>query len=164
MVKKMQEVVREAQTFEPADALDIHGLDTLKVMADSGRMAIVDLLRFRAATVKEIAGSLQVPPKSLYYHINLLERHGLIRVVETRLVSGIVEKRYRATAYLFNFSEIDKASGTPPGQGALEAVSSLFEITRDEIRVALESGLIALDEAAPPTATLSLDWALCNLT
>jgi DNA-binding transcriptional ArsR family regulator len=164
MVEKMKAIELPAETFEPAETMDIRGLDTLKVMADSRRMQIVDLLRRQAATVKGIAASLGVPPKSLYYHVKLLERHGLILVVDTRLVSGILERRYRAAAYLFNFREIDVSPGSTPQQGALEAVSSLFDITRDEIRIALESGVIEPGEDAAVTAALSIDWALCNLT
>lgn len=154
----------ESDAFSPAKALEIRGLDTLKVMADSRRMQIVDLLRRAAATVKELAAAMQVSPKSLYYHVNLLEKHGLIRVVDTRIVSGILEKRYRATAYLFNFEEIADAEASTPTGRRFEAVSSLFAITRDEIRVALEAGIIDPVDEAPATAYLNVNWRLLNLS
>ena len=50
-------------------------------------------------TVKQIAADLKTPIKKLYYHVNLLEEHGLIRITSTRVVSGIIEKQYRVTAY-----------------------------------------------------------------
>src|SRR5947209_14743424 len=90
----------------PAETLEIDDFETLKVLADPRRKQLIDLLRQDGATVKELASSLRVSPKSLYYHVNLLLKHGLIRVVDTRLVSGITEKRYRATAYLFLFRDL----------------------------------------------------------
>jgi DNA-binding transcriptional ArsR family regulator len=164
MAESMQAVDTPPQTFEPAETLDILDLETLKVMADERRMQIVDLLRRAPATVKEIAAALQVPPKSLYYHVNLMEQHGLIRVVDTRLVSGIVEKRYRATAYLFNFSEMRPADGSSPAQVALDVLFSTLTMTRDEIRVDLESGLIDSSEGAHPASAMNSAWTLLNLT
>lgn len=96
----------QPDTEIPAETLQIDDLETLKVVADPRRKQLIDLLRQDAATVKELAATLHVSPKSLYYHVNLLQKHGLIRVVDTRLVSGITEKRYRTTAYLFLFNEL----------------------------------------------------------
>ena len=83
----------------------IENLETLKVVADPLRLRILDAFGDKPHTVKQIAKVLEIPPNKLYYHVNMLEEHGLIRVVNTRLVSGIVEKTYRATAYLFVFSD-----------------------------------------------------------
>jgi DNA-binding transcriptional ArsR family regulator len=150
--------------FTPAETLELRGLATLKVMADPRRKQIVNLLRSDAATVKGIADSLQLSPKSLYYHVNLLEKHGLIRVVDTRLVSGIVEKRYRATAYLFMFNELNSGEGATAASRALEAVSSIFAITTDDIRIGLESGAIDPGDDAGTSERLSLEWNLIDLS
>src|SRR5579872_2555332 len=98
------------ESEDPAETLEIDDLETLKVVADPRRKQLIDLLRQDAATVKELAAVMRVSPKSLYYHINLLQKHGLIRVVDTRLVSGITEKRYRAMAYLFLFKDVGLGS------------------------------------------------------
>jgi DNA-binding transcriptional ArsR family regulator len=151
------------EELTPAESLEVHGLETLKLMADSLRLQLLDYLRRDSGTVREMAAELGVSPKSLYYHVNLLEKHGLIRVVSTRLVSGIQEKRYRATAYLFNFTGLGGGSRDDLAQRGLQAVSSLFSITKDEIRVALESGAITAADEAPPNASLNLEWGLLNL-
>lgn len=148
----------------PVDVLEVRDLETLKVMADSLRMQIVDLLRREAATVKELAAAISTSPKSLYYHVNLLEKHGLIRVVETRVVSGILEKRYRATAYLFSFNELGPNTDEPLVRASLDAVKSLFAITTDEIRIGLESGAIHADAHAPAEVRLNLAWDLLDLS
>lgn len=62
-------------------------------------------LRFRifmhlmkgTASVKEVAGAMDVSPTKLYYHFKLLEEQELIRVASTRVVSGIIESQYEAT-------------------------------------------------------------------
>lgn len=63
---------------------------------------IIDVLRRRAATVKEIAADLEMSPNSLNNDVNLLKQHGLIRVDGTRFVSVISEKRFWATAMTLN--------------------------------------------------------------
>jgi len=47
-------------------------------------------------------------------------------VVETRLVSGITEKRYRAAAYLFSYTDLKGREGETPPQGLEVAATGLF--------------------------------------
>ena len=82
------------------DTLTIGDVETIRVMADERRLAILAKLQ-RVMTVKEIAEQLGCPVSQLYYHVNLLERHNLIQVVATQVVSGIIEKQYQVTARLF---------------------------------------------------------------
>ena len=35
-------------------------------------------------------------PTNIYYHLNMLERHDLLQVRDTRVVNGIIEKHYGA--------------------------------------------------------------------
>src|SRR5918912_4209068 len=87
--------------MQPPDrVVTITDLDRLRVIADPLRLRILETL-IEPRTVKQVAAALGLAPTKLYYHINLLERHGLIVVVDTRLVSGILEKRYQAAARCF---------------------------------------------------------------
>lgn len=61
-------------------------------MADARRMQISEVVLNQTATVKEIAKQLNQPAHQFYYHINTLEKHGLIWVIGTRIVSDIIEK------------------------------------------------------------------------
>lgn len=149
---------------DPAETLEIDDLDTLKVVADPRRKQLIDLLRQDAGTVKELAAGLRVSPKSLYYHINLLQKHGLIRVVDTRLVSGITEKRYRATAYLFLFKDVGLGSDGAPAERAHEGIESIFAMMADDLRRGLESGAIDASDSASPAARLSFQWSLLSLS
>ena len=50
----------------------------------------------RVMSAKELAEELGEPQTKLYRHLKMMESAGLIEVAETRLVSGILEQRYRA--------------------------------------------------------------------
>ena len=60
----------------------VDDLEALKVIAHNTRLDILQSLK-RPKTVKEIAKLLKLPATKLYYHVNLMEKHGLIQVVET---------------------------------------------------------------------------------
>src|ERR1700750_802967 len=82
---------------EPMRVRKIDSAEAIKALADPLRLRVLTLLmrdHERTWTVKEIATELGQSVTKLYHHVNLLEQVGLIRDVETRLVSGIVEHRY----------------------------------------------------------------------
>ncbi|NUP47500.1 MAG: helix-turn-helix domain-containing protein [Catenulispora sp.] len=73
-------------------------VDTIKALADSTRLRILrGLTRDGVAkSAKELAEDLGEPQTKLYRHLKVLLEAGLIEVAETRVVSGIVETKYRA--------------------------------------------------------------------
>jgi DNA-binding transcriptional ArsR family regulator len=83
-----------------------------------------------ALTATELAERLGIARTRLYYHLSLLEQHALIRVAETRVVSGIVERRYRAVARTFRVdrallaSEATEAEVSHVQASILDAVAS----------------------------------------
>ncbi|NJN18704.1 MAG: helix-turn-helix transcriptional regulator [Oscillochloris sp.] len=119
--------------MEPDDdilpELMVHDLEAIKLLADERRLRILSLLR-RPTTVKAVAQTLDLPPSRLYYHINLLQAQGLIRVVDHNLESGIVEKVYQATARRFLIANPLAAAQPIPD----DASSALFAATLDETR------------------------------
>ena len=73
-------------------------METLKALSDPVRLRILETMVQAADedwTVKRIATALGVGPTKLYHHIAILEERELIRVAGTRVVSGIIETRYR---------------------------------------------------------------------
>lgn len=112
----------------------IDSLDALKVISDRRRLQLLEKLMQQPYTVKQLAAELAVDdPTKLYYHVRLLEEHEFIRVVETQLVSGILEKTYRATARRF---EVDKElfPNNPAEYGeAMSLVNSMFTETLEEL-------------------------------
>ena len=76
----------------------IQDRETLKVMADPLRSQILEILLDSPHTIRQTAAKLGLSASKLYYHFNLLEKHGLIEVVETRRIANLVEKHYQAVA------------------------------------------------------------------
>ncbi|NUR62840.1 MAG: helix-turn-helix transcriptional regulator [Catenulispora sp.] len=76
----------------------ITDVETIKALADSTRLSLLRALnRDRVPkTAKELAEDLDEPQTKLYRHLKVLLEADLIEVAETRVVSGIVETKYRA--------------------------------------------------------------------
>lgn len=149
-----------AEPFEPAHEFTITTLETLKVFSDPLRQQIIEILREASKTVKQIAGELELAPTKLYYHVNLLEEHGLIRVTDTRVVSGIIEKQYRATARNFAIQRSLLSPGGK-GEGLQTALNALIDPIRDEIERGIVSGIIDTSDSAPIARKLRL-WRAMN--
>lgn len=78
----------------------IRDIETIKVFADPLRLKLIRLMA-EPRTVKAMADAVAIPAAKLYYHVNLLHKHGLIQVVDHNLETGIVEKIYQVTARQF---------------------------------------------------------------
>ena len=81
----------------------ISDLETLKVISDPLRVQVLERIGMACdsgnlITVKQLSEDLDIPQTKLYYHVNLLEKHDLIQVAETKVVSGIIEKHYQIRA------------------------------------------------------------------
>jgi len=138
----------------------ITDVEQLKVIGDPLRLRLIETMAedpARGWTAKELAEQLGTKQTKLYHHLGLLEQHGFIRVGETRMVSGILEKRYQATAHGF---QVDRALLT--GAGAESAVGvaidAIFDKARAEILVGLRSGSINFDPEDPKRKRMGL-WA-----
>jgi DNA-binding transcriptional ArsR family regulator len=137
----------------------ITDVEQLKVIGDPFRLQMVEVLAAdpgRTWTAKELAARLEVKQTKLYHHLALLEEHRFIEVAETRMVSGILEKRYRASAHGFR---VDHALIT--GGGAQAAISAtldaMFTKARHEILTAMAAGLIpAADREDPKRPRMGL--------
>ncbi len=138
---------------ESRGVLAIRDVDTLKVVADPLRLQILQLLDQRDGprTVKGLAAALKMPATKLYYHVNLLEEHGLIRVVDTRVVSGIIEKQYAPAAAELR---VDQALLTPslrePGGSFDILLGTMLDTVKSCIRQGLDSGLIVPEKSGEP--------------
>lgn len=127
----------------------------LRVLADPVRSFVVYSLVPRAKTVKELAAELDCPPTRLYHHLQQLEKHGLVFVERTRLVSGITEKHYRAVARDWVLERTGLDVRGPGGAARLESLLAfVFDQSRLEIRRQVELGAIELERRAPQRGAL----------
>jgi DNA-binding transcriptional ArsR family regulator len=154
---KMLEQNQAGEQLRPDEELVITNLETLKVISEPLRLQILELLADEPRTVKQLAGELSMAATRLYYHVNLLELHGLIRVTGTRIVSGIIEKQYQVSACRFRVERSLLSLAPTEGDDTLDRlVSSLFEQMRGEIRASARRGLIDFSPAAPRDRTLHI--------
>lgn len=134
---------------ELREEFKIADLDSLKTITHPLRLQLLERLK-HAHTVKELAAALDMPPTKLYYHVNLLEEKGFIRVVNTQIVSGIIEKQYQAVAHHYVIDEAMLASA-PENEGQAEALlRSFFQAAQRELQQSIRAGLVNLKEKGQP--------------
>lgn len=143
-----------AQSEQPADRALLDDLEALKVYFDPLRQRIVQEVSVVPRTVQEIAEALDVPFTRLYYHIRLLEQHGIIRVVDVRSGAGAIEeKTYQIAArqfviarHLLTHGPLDE-DRIPPG---LEVIlDTVLARPAADIRDAVRRDVIDLRTEAP---------------
>ena len=146
------------------DVFVISDLDTLKAVSTPFRQKLMQLMAEEVRTVKEMARELDMPPSRLYYHVNQLEKHGVIRVVDTRLVSGIVEKRYQLAARNFRVDRRLLAAGGKQDQVLETLLESTLGAAEKEILQGVRSGVTDLSIPTSEPKAIYLAHALAYLT
>ena len=134
---------------QPDPILLITDLEALKVFSDPLRNQVMEILAPAPLTISQISDKLGLQASKLYYHINLLEKHGFIRVVESTVKGNLIEKHYWLTAYeckvdhdLFNFA-------TPTGrETTITSLVSPIETTREDLIRSLQARIYAIEQGA----------------
>lgn len=141
-------MAQKTAPFKPAARFEITTLEGVRVLADPLRMRLIEAMASEADrpwSVKELARSLGEPPTKLYYHVNMLEEHGLMLVTSSQLVSGILEKRYQLVAQSFG---VDRALLTTGDAGVGEALhgvlSTILSTTEEDVRASIQAGIGSL--------------------
>ncbi|MGW2278595.1 ArsR/SmtB family transcription factor [Streptomyces sp. NPDC001770] len=108
-----------------------HGVH--KALADPLRIRLLEALWQRPQSARELADGADLPADRLYYHLDRLERAGLIEIAEYRpLARGRVERVYAP------------ATTEPPGDAAspeamAEFLGAMLDATRADINAAHRS-------------------------
>ena len=84
--------------------------EQLRAVSNLTRHRIMAVLRFEPATITQIAERVGLAKGSSSYHVRLLERAGLVKVVRTRKVRGVTERYYAMAARTIALPD--------PGEGA----------------------------------------------
>lgn len=129
----------------PSEIRVVSDPETLRLITDPLRLRMLELLRQRSRSVTELAELLDVPRTKLYYHVKLLEEHDLIAVHKTRVVSGITERHYRATAYRLSVDKSLLGTGSGAGSPLELFLSVVLDEAASDILRAVDAGLIDLD-------------------
>jgi len=141
-------------------------VEALKVYFDPLRVRILNELRGAPRSVQDVAAALGLPFTRLYYHIHLLEKHGFIRLVETRTLAGAVEEKYyQIAAYLFTIDRRLLMVGTPEGDEGFDlTLAAVLEATARDIRASVERGHIDMTVTPPDPKALLLKRGVYALT
>jgi DNA-binding transcriptional ArsR family regulator len=134
--------------FQPEPVKQIGDPETLRALGDPTRVRILETMVQRqdaAWSVKELATALGVPQTRLYHHVEQLLAHDLIRAVERRVVSGIIETRYRVTALSFQLDRRMFAANADAETRTIlhDTLVAVFDTARDEVEQAIRGGAAA---------------------
>lgn len=135
------------ENFKTTEPYVIRDLEILRIVADPLRFQIIEALIQQALTVKQLAQQLGLAPSKLYYHINLLESHGIIQVVETRMVVNMIEKLYRTTAPSLTIDPNLFATNTGSNQDMVtNAITMAIDATREDMLRTVQMRLTERDQ------------------
>lgn len=126
-------------------------LETLRLLADPLRLSILGAFppasSGRSMSVKEIAERLDEGQTKLYRHVKKLEEAGLLRVAQTRVVSGIIEKRYRPAQRRLTI-ESDLLAQQPEPDEYTDTMAAVLDATRDRLRTEIRAGRVPIRRPA----------------
>lgn len=129
----------------------IRDIETMRVISDPLRAQIFEVLIRQPQTVRQVAERLGMTASKLYYHFNLLEKFGFIRVFETRQVANLIEKVYTVTSKtldvdpnLFSFPAGEQ------NENLMSIVRGTIDTTREDLIRSLQARLYALDHGEKP--------------
>jgi len=156
------------QGTAPEEVRYIRDVETLKAISDPTRMRILETMvqrRSPAWSVKELAAALDVPQTRLYHHVELLAERDLVRPVERRVVSGIIETRYAVAALSFQLDRSLFSSDSPEGLAILgDTLAAVFDTARNELEQAIRAGAAEAGDTAPAERRLMVSRGLASLT
>jgi DNA-binding transcriptional ArsR family regulator len=140
--------MKKRKSQDPIFVID--NLETLKVIADPLRLQILELLILQAQTVKELGEKLGLTANKLYYHVNQLEAHGLVQVVDTRQIANMIEKTYGATTQELDIDPALLSFTSTSGRENIHSVLiSTIDATREDLLRSLQARAFELDQGAP---------------
>ena len=84
----------------------LNSYEQIKLLADAHRLSILRHLMAGPASLTQLGHALGKHPAWVRHHLVRLEQAGLIEISETRTVSGVTEKFYRARAEAFLLQEM----------------------------------------------------------
>ena len=126
---------------------EIDNLKTLGLFSNPLRRQIFEVIISRPLSAKEIGEKLGINFAKLYYHLNLMEKAGIIQVEDERIASGITEKYYRAIAKQIQIAPNLLSSGINSGKQSINQVLlSTLETTEKDIERSLHAQYAELEE------------------
>ena len=146
----MKEMLAVGTYIQPDDELIIDDLETLHVISDPLRLKLLNAIIDQAKPIKQIAAELELDQIKLYYHFKIMEKHGLVKVVEERVISGIVEKVYRARARTMRVAGGLLSITGPADESTDEMLTYVFDKARNKLEKGIAENELSIEPTAPP--------------
>ena len=115
----------------PAPMMTLADDTRIRAFVHPTRMTILELLGSEKRSVSGVARFLGVHPAKITHHFKLLEKTGLIQLVEKRDTGRNLEKYYRAVAYHFLVG--------PAGEPLADKRALALSILRDNLTAAIRT-------------------------
>lgn len=146
-------------TPEPPPELVISTPSQVRALASGVRSAIVEsLLVLGPSAVRAVAARLGRSPESLYHHMRILVRAGIVRVAEVRPAAKTRESIYALVATRLR---LDRTRQSPAMRRARAAAGvALLGAAARRARPAILAGL---DEGEPPTRQARVETVIVPL-
>lgn len=120
--------------FKPGQLYTLTNSDQIKAYVHPTRIILLRLMAKEKRTISGIARENGVHPANITHHFKILEKAGLIRLVEKRDTGKNLEKYYRAIAYNF----VVKPEAINDGKEANKKALAL-SILKDSLSVAVKT-------------------------
>jgi len=141
------------EPYKPAQVHIIKDLDAAKAISDPLRLQIIEVMIPAPLTVSQIAAKLGLAQSKLYYHVNTLEKYGLIQLVDTTVHGNIIEKHYWVTAFdyhldhdLYNFN-VSEPEGK---ENIISMALTTLDVVREDFARSIEARAFNLEHGADP--------------
>jgi len=122
----------QSQPKGPGEPFTITRPDQLHALGDATRWRILGRLLEGPASIQELARSLGAAKGTISHHVRVLDRAGMIRLVEQHKVRGVVEKRYARVGGKFQLPERETAlAAEHPELGMLPLRQAIAEARPD---------------------------------
>ena len=142
------------------NALELDTLEQFDALMSPQRLRLAEVLS-APKTAKEAAEELGVPVTRLYYHLNALAEHGLIRVVAQRPKGALVERVFQVAGTSMRPSKafLEKYGA----EGLVEVTALAFRHAESRFVAAVRAGHVGF-ERDNPERTASIGLSAMRLT
>lgn len=118
------------------EVVKLISIDQIKAYSDPYRLKIISFFKNtrEAATVKEVADYLEDVPAKVHYHIKKLERAGILELIRTKEIKGIIAKYYYLTAesFIIESEEINQHTKKVYNSQILNIVNEYYDKSKEK--------------------------------
>ncbi|WP_163195091.1 winged helix-turn-helix domain-containing protein [Clostridium thermarum] len=110
-------------------------VEEIRALSDPYRYKILNCFykNGEPITVKQVADELGEVPAKVHYHVKKMEKAGILVLVHTKEINGIIAKYYEPTAKRFNIvgEEVEGMDKSLKLSEALKVISQLFDDSKN---------------------------------